>query len=304
MQCKCCNKTPVRSILENMITHSTSGDLCKWLKKFTPMEIGEGSIASVVHADAMEVLFKLPAQSVDVIWADPPYFISRKGGTTCRSGKRTSVDKGEWDRTVGDLSSEHQWHRRWLCYAQRVLRRSGSIWVCGNYQSLWSIGWAMQELGFHVLNCVTWIKPNASPNLSCRMLTHSTEMILWASPKKTAPQSHVFNYDIAKKIAGGKQMRDFWTVPALIPFAEKKHGKHPTQKPEALIERALSISLPEGGTVFDPFCGYGSSAPAAIRSGAGQWVGVDSDKNACEVSTKRITDVLQGDSHERRVWKA
>lgn len=250
--------------------------------------------AALVIADSVDVMAALPAESIDVVFADPPYLLSR-GGTTVKSGRRVSVDKGEWDRARGGVDAEHGWHRRWLRSAQRVLRPSGTIWVCGHYQSIWSLGWAMQSLGFHLLNSVTWCKPNASPNFGCRAMTHSTEMILWATPRHLDPSPHFFDYQAARVLGAGpdgadKQLRDFWTLPAGAPAAEKRHGPHPTQKPRALIDRAFKVSLPPGGTVLDPFMGSGTTATAAVAAGVGQYIGVDLDRQWVTVAAQRLED--------------
>ncbi len=125
--------------------------------------------------DCLALLDQLPAKSVDLIFADPPYLLSN-GGTTCASGRRVSVDKGKWDASAG-LRADHDWNLKWLRACQRVLKPSGTIWVSGTHHVIFSIGFAMQTLGFHLLNTVTWFKPNASPNLACRMFTHSTEIV-------------------------------------------------------------------------------------------------------------------------------
>ena len=147
---------------------------------------------AMVLGNSIEVLEKLPPRSVDLIFADPPYHLSN-GGTTCQAGRRVRVDKGEWDPSRG-VEADHAFQRDWLQACRRVLKPSGTIWVSGTQHVIFSVGYAMQELGFHLLNTVTWFKPNAAPNLACRMFTHSTEILLWAAPMKSKPLAHRFNY--------------------------------------------------------------------------------------------------------------
>jgi site-specific DNA-methyltransferase (adenine-specific) len=193
---------------------------------------------SLVHGDCVEALESLRPHSVDVVFADPPCLLSN-GGTTCQSGKRASVNKGGWDASHG-VAQDHEFQTRWLRAVRRVLKPSGTIWVSGTQHVIFSIGFAMQELGFHLLNTVTWYKPNAAPNLACRFFTHATEILLWASPARVRPLPHRFNYPEMKSANGGKQMRDLWqlspdgegevwSLPTPKP-SEKTQGHHPTQK--------------------------------------------------------------------------
>ncbi len=181
----------------------------------------------IYQGDCLEILAKIPADSVDLIFADPPYFLSN-GGITCHAGRMVSVHKGDWDRSRGaDLN--HEFNRAWLAACQRVLKPDGSIWVSGTSHVIHSVGFAMQQLEFKLLNDISWVKPNPPPNLSCRYFTHATETIIWAAKNKKS--RHKFNYQEMKKISG-KQMKSVWEF--LPPSrAEKRFGKHPAQKPVA-----------------------------------------------------------------------
>src|SRR6266702_5974240 len=165
----------------------------------------------LIEGDCLDVLGRLPESSFDLIFADPPYLLSN-GGSTCASGRRVSVNKGRWDAS-GGLPTDHQWNLRWLDACRRVLKPSGTLWVSGTQHVIFSIGFAMQSLGYHLLNTITWFKPNASPNLACRFFTHSTEIVLWASPARLKPLPHTFHYRDMKAENGGKQMRDLWQIP-------------------------------------------------------------------------------------------
>jgi len=251
---------------------------------------------AAVEADAIDAMAALPPQSVDLIFADPPYNLSN-GGTTCRGGKRVSVDKAAWDESRG-LLTDHAFHMRWLAAAQRVLKPSGTLWVSGTQHVIFSLGWAMQVLGYRLLNTVTWFKPNASPNLARRQFTHSTELVIWASPSKRDPLPHTFNYGDMRAANGGKQMRDVWELPAdgegvvwTIPAAgageRNDGGKHPTQKPVALLERIVLASSLPGHLVFDPFVGSGTTGTVAVRHGR-RFVGSDLDPECVDNATARI----------------
>jgi len=197
---------------------------------------------------------------VDLIFADPPYFLSNDG-ITCHAGKMVSVNKGEWDRSRGP-DANHEFNRAWLAACQRVLKPHGSIWVSGTAHIIHSVGFAMQQLGFKLLNDISWVKPNPPPNLSCRYFTHATETIIWAAKNKKS--KHTFNYKLMRELAGGKQMKSVWQMPA-PDRDEKRFGKHPTQKPVALLERILLAASNEGDLVLDPFMGSGTTAIGALR---------------------------------------
>jgi len=246
----------------------------------------------------VEKLEELPPCSVDVIFADPPYHLSN-GGSTCRSGRRASVDKGAWDRSNG-VVEDHDFQSRWLAACRRVLKPSGTIWVSGTQHVIFSIGYAMQELGYHLLNTITWYKPNAAPNLACRFFTHSTEILLWASPARVRPLAHRFNYQAMKGVTG-KQMRDLWEIterpepgggqvvwslPTPGP-REKELGRHPTQKPLALLERVLAASSAPGDLVLDPFCGSGTTGVAAVQASC-RFLGIERDLDYVGLSASRL----------------
>jgi site-specific DNA-methyltransferase (adenine-specific) len=269
-----------------------------------PGTAARGQGWALVQGDCVEALESMPPHSVDVAFADPPYHLSN-GGTTCQSGRRVRVDKGTWDASRG-VAEDHAFQARWLSAVRRALKPSGTIWVSGTQHVIFSIGFAMQELGFHLLNTVTWYKPNASPNLACRFFTHSTEILLWASPQKGRPLPHRFNYQEMKARNGGKQMRDLWAIAERpepggeqvvwsIPTPgprEKAHGRHPTQKPLALLERVLAASSAPGDLVLDPFSGSGTTGVAALRAGC-RFVGMERDAAYVELAARRLLDEVR-----------
>ena len=245
---------------------------------------GDGRVR-LFKGDCVSVLDALPAESVDVIFADPPYFLSN-GGTTCRAGKRTSVDKGAWDRSQG-VEENHAFNHKWLAACNRVLRPNGTIWVSGTGHVIYSVGYAMQQQGFKPLNEIVWEKPNPPPNLSCRYFTHSTETILWAARNRKS--RHHFNYDTMRELNGGKQMKSVWRMTA-PGKSEKSHGRHPTQKPMTLLDRLLTASCPDGGVVLDPFNGSGTTGVAAVKLGH-SYIGVDLETEYLELTTQRLLEV-------------
>lgn len=222
----------------------------------------------------------------DMIFADPPYFLSN-GGITCRGGKMASVDKGAWDKSQG-VDWMHDFNRKWLALCQHVLKPDGTIWVSGTAHAIHSVGFAMQQLGFKLLNDITWVKPNPPPNLSCRYFTHATETVIWAARDRKS--KHRFNYQEMKSLAGGKQMKSVWGI--FPPCKEeKRYGRHPTQKPIGLVERIILASTVPGGLIFDPFLGTGATAVAAVRHKR-HVVGVEADESYWRVAVRRIKEEL------------
>jgi len=238
------------------------------------------------QGNCLEVLDALatryPAGLFDMIFADPPYFLSN-GGITCHAGRMVKVDKGDWDKSRGP-ELNHEFNTEWLKRCQRVLNPNGTIWVTGTQHVIFSVGYAMQQLGFKILNDIAWEKPNPPPNLSCRYFTHSTETVLWAA--KSEKSKHCFNYQLMRQIAGGKQMKSVWRFYA-PKSAEKKFGKHPTQKPVALVERCILASTGEGDLILDPFLGGGTTAVAALGTKR-RCVGIELEEANLKIASKRV----------------
>ncbi|MDI6758234.1 MAG: site-specific DNA-methyltransferase [Candidatus Omnitrophota bacterium] len=234
--------------------------------------------------NCFDVLPEFPENSIDMIFADPPYFLSN-GGFTCQSGKKVSVNKGRWDVSKG-LEETYIFTQRWLRECQRVLAPNGTIWVSGTSHIIYIVGSAMQNLGYKILNDIAWFKVNPPPNLSCRYFTHSTETILWAAKNKES--KHYFNYNLMKKINNNKQMLSLWSIKAPGQL-EKIYGKHPTQKPLELLNRIILASTRHNDIVLDPFSGSGTTGLAALKEGR-QFIGIELEEEYLKVSIKRIKD--------------
>ncbi|MDD4907453.1 MAG: site-specific DNA-methyltransferase [Candidatus Omnitrophica bacterium] len=237
-------------------------------------------------ADCFAILPKLAENSIDMIFSDPPYFLSN-GGITCHAGKMVSVNKGKWDESKG-VEENFQFTLRWLRECQRVLTPNGTIWVSGTSHIIYTVGSAMQALGYKILNDIAWFKVNPPPNLSCRYFTHSTETILWAAKNKSS--RHYFNYDLMRKKNNNKQMLSLWSIKAPGPL-EKIYGKHPTQKPLELLNRIVLASTRPGDIVLDPFSGSSTTGIAAFSEGR-QFMGIEREEDYLRVSLKRLKDAF------------
>ena len=158
--------------------------------------------------DTFNILGKMQPNSFDTIFADPPYFLSNDG-ISCSGGKVVSVNKGNWDK-IDNLEEKHNFNRKWISLAKKVLKPNGTIWISGTFHNIYSVGMALEQEGFKILNNITWQKINPPPNLSCRYFTHSTETILWAR-KNNKSARHFFYYESMKELNGGKQMKDVWS---------------------------------------------------------------------------------------------
>lgn len=243
--------------------------------------------------DSLRILAQLPENSIDMIFADPPYNLSN-GGFTVHAGRMVSVNKGLWDMSKG-FDDDYNFHHQWLESCRRVLKPNGTLWVSGTYHSIYQCGHALQSLGYHILNDISWFKPNASPNLSCRFFTASHETIIWARKDKKA--KHTFNYDLMKEgnwpedkmKKPNLQMRSVWSMGTPKP-EEKKFGKHPTQKPLDLLRRIVLATTNKGDIVLDPFTGSSTTGIASVINGR-KFIGIDMEKDYLELSKKRFLDL-------------
>jgi len=245
--------------------------------------------------DCLEILPQFNSETFDMIFADPPYHLSN-GGFTVHAGKRVSVNKGEWDISKG-IDKDFDFHLKWISECKRLLKPNGTIWISGTYHSIYSCGFALQKLNYHILNEIVWYKPNASPNISTRYFTASHETLIWA--RKSKSSKHYFNYKYMKEASWkedflkkpGRQMRSVWAISTPKP-EEKKFGKHPTQKPIDLLKRIIIASTKKGDLVLDPFTGSSTTGLAAFLLGR-KFIGIDKEKEYLDLSIKRFEDLIK-----------
>ena len=240
----------------------------------------------LIYNDIFKAIKKFEDKSVDMIFADPPYFLSNDG-ITCSGGKMVSVNKGEWDRTLS-IKEKHKFNKKWIKECYRVLKDNGTIWISGTLHNIYSIGMALEEEGFKIINNITWQKTNPPPNLSCKTFTHSTETILWAR-KDLKKCKYTFNYNIMKELNNNKQMKDVWTTSLTKP-SEKKCGKHPTQKPLEILDKIILASTKENDLILDPFCGSSTTGISAVRLNR-RYIGIDNEKEYIELSKRRYKEI-------------
>lgn len=261
----------------------------------TPYFIHENTF-KLYHGDCLKLLKGLPNASIDMAFADPPYFLSN-GGITVQAGKMVKVDKGDWDKSKG-FAADLDFYDKWIGELRRVLKPHGSLWISGTYHSIYLCGYTLAKHGYKILNDISWYKPNAAPNLSRRYFTAAHETLLWAKLDKKA--RHIFNYDLMrngkwpedKMKVPNKQMRSVWSINTLG-SNEKIHGKHPTQKPLKLLERIVLSSTNEGDLVLDPFTGSSTTGIAAHKHGR-HFIGIDTEKDYLDLSIKRFQDIMGG----------
>ena len=240
------------------------------------------------HGNCTELLQKFDFK-FDCIFADPPYFLSN-GGISCQSGEVVCVDKGDWDKADSPDYID-AFNKEWLSLCREKLADNGTIWVSGTYHNIFSIANTLNQLGFKILNVITWVKTNPPPNISCRFFTYSSEFVIWA--RKHAKKPHYFNYELMRKLNGNKQMPDVWHLPAIARW-EKSCGKHPTQKPLSLLSRIILASTSENAWILDPFCGSGTTGIAANLLNR-RFLGIDNELEFLEMAKARREELENPD---------
>lgn len=252
------------------------------MKTINPFFRSKDRAFTLLQGDCLELLPEFNFK-FDMIFADPPYFLSN-GGISVQSGKIVCVDKGAWDKGVESLNS---FNANWLRLCRDKLKENGTIWVSGTYHNIFSVANQLTELDYKILNVITWAKTNPPPNISCRYFTFSTEFIIWA--RKSAKTAHFYNYDLMKRINGGKQMTDVWQLPAIARW-EKSCGKHPTQKPISLLVRTILASTRKGAWILDPFTGSSTTGVAANILNR-RFLGIDKEESYLYMSKARKEEI-------------
>lgn len=239
---------------------------------------------TLLHGDSIELLPQFEFK-FDMVFADPPYFLSNDG-LTIKNGKIASVNKGKWDKSLG-FEHLNQFNKNWLSLVRNKLKDNGTIWISGTMHNIFSIGQILTELDFRILNVVTWEKTNPPPSWAKRFFTHSTEQIIWARKHEKIP--HYYNYELMKQINDGRQMKDVWKLPAIQRW-EKNQGKHPTQKPLAVLARIVLAATKPNAWILDPFTGSSTTGIAANLLGR-KFLGIDLEKEYLQLSERRKIEI-------------
>lgn len=221
----------------------------------------------------------------DMIFADPPYFLSNNG-LSIQSGQVVSVNKGKWDKSHG-FDYVNSFNRKWLKQIRDLMKEDATIWISGTMHNIFSVGQILSELDFKILNIITWQKTNPPPNFSCRYFTYSTEQIIWARKSKRVP--HYYNYELMKQLNGNKQMQDVWKLPAIAKW-EKSCKKHPTQKPLSVLTRLILASTKPNAWILDPFTGSSTTGIASNLANR-RFLGIDKEIEFLEISKCRKLEI-------------
>src|SRR5438874_3380453 len=258
----------------------------------------------VLVGDCIAEMAKLPAESVDLIFADPPYNLQLQGDLKRPDDSRVDAVDDEWDK-FSSFSAYDDFTRAWLMACRRVMKREASLWVIGSYHNIFRVGSILQDLGFWILNDVVWRKSNPMPNFKGRRFTNAHETLIWAT--KNPEQKYTFNYEAMKALNDELQMRSDWTLP-ICAGGERIKGAdgqkaHSTQKPEALLHRVIMSSTKPGDVILDPFFGSGTTGAVAKRLGR-RFIGIEREKTYADVARARIAEVEPAESDVVEVTKS
>ncbi|MFZ1989019.1 MAG: site-specific DNA-methyltransferase [Alphaproteobacteria bacterium] len=254
--------------------------------------IRAGGDEVIIQGDAIETMRQLPAESVDLVFADPPYNLQLEGELLRPDQSRVDGVEEDWDR-FSSFADYDKFTRDWLSAAKRLLKPEGTLWVIGSYHNIFRVGTILQDLGFWVLNDIVWRKTNPMPNFRGRRFTNAHETMIWAT-RDAGQKRYTFNYDALKSLNEGLQMRSDWMLPLCTGAERLKDGKgaktHPTQKPEGLLHRVLIASSKEGDVVLDPFFGTGTTGAVAKRLRR-RFIGIERQADYIAAARTRIAEV-------------
>ncbi|WP_068318501.1 site-specific DNA-methyltransferase [Polycladidibacter hongkongensis] len=258
---------------------------------------------SIIKGDCVETLNRLPDNSVDVVFADPPYNLQLGGNLHRPDHSKVDACDDHWDQ-FDSFQAYDEFTRAWLSAVRRVLKPNGSFWVIGSYHNIFRVGALMQDLGFWINNDVIWLKSNPMPNFRGKRFTNAHETMIWASLSQKAKPT--FNYDAMKTFNDDLQMRSDWVLPLCTGSERLKDDKgdkvHPTQKPESLLYRVLMATSNPGDVVLDPFFGTGTTGAVAKKLGR-HFVGIEREDAYIEAATKRIDAVTPANDDELQMIK-
>jgi modification methylase len=251
----------------------------------------------ILQGDCVETMRALPRESIDLVFADPPYNLQLQGDLHRPNNTRVDGVDNEWDK-FDSFKTYDDFTKDWLSAARDALKPDGAIWVIGSYHNIFRLGATLQDMGFWILNDIVWRKTNPMPNFRGRRFTNAHETLIWAS--KSEKSKYCFNYEAMKSLNEDLQMRSDWTLP-LCTGAERLKGDdgakaHPTQKPESLLYRVLLSSTKRGDVVLDPFFGTGTTGAVAKRLGR-HYIGIERDDSYIEAATKRLAAIVPLEKH-------
>jgi modification methylase len=263
----------------------------------TKATAGAGALPrnQIIAGDCIDEMNKLPAGSVDLIFADPPYNLQLRGDLHRPDNSKVDAVDDHWDQ-FSSFAAYDDFTRRWLAAARRLLKPNGAIWVIGSYHNIFRVGAAMQDAGFWLLNDVVWRKSNPMPNFRGKRLTNAHETLIWASKDENA--KYTFNYEALKALNEGVQMRSDWLIPLCTGHERLKDEKgdkaHPTQKPEALLHRVILATTNPGDVVLDPFFGTGTTGAVAKMLGR-DYIGIEREEAYRAAASERLARVRKLD---------
>lgn len=255
------------------------------MSRITPFFKSNDENFTLLQGDSLKLLKDFDFK-FDMIFADPPYFLSNNG-ITCLNGRVASVNKGDWDKG-GSIEYVNFFNKEWISLCREKLKEDSTIWISGTYHNIFSVANVLTELNFKILNVITWAKTNPPVNITCRYFTYSSEFIIWARKNKSTP--HYFNYEKMKELNKGKQMKDVWSLPAIATW-EKTFGKHPTQKPLRLLSHIILASTKKNAWILDPFSGSATTGIATALSNR-KYLGIEQEQSFLELSQSRYEQIL------------
>lgn len=260
----------------------------------------EKNFGKIIHGDCIEEMAKIPNDYVDLIFADPPYFLQLPKGKRLKraDGSEIIPVDNDWD-SFENYEHYDRFSHAWIKECQRILKPTGTLWIIGMYHNIFRVGTIMQNLGLWFLNDIIWVKTDALPNLNGRRFTNNHETLLWSVKNKYC-KNYTFNYELMKKLNGGKQMKDTDWIFGLCKGNERLKDKngikaHPTQKPLKLIQRVILTASKKDDIIFDPFMGSGTTAIVAEALGR-RWFGIEKKEEYVNLARNRIKSFFKNKS--------